>query len=84
MGKVSHNHYHKHLTEHDRWCPMLYISYVRFRFLVSGIIHQATKADHVNTSTNVSRQYKTDFINLSNLIQTSLLMAGSEGRDKKT
>lgn len=64
---------------------MLCISYVRFQFLVLGIIHQAAKADHANIPTNISRQYKTDVIKLSNSIQTySLLMAGREGREKRT
>lgn len=64
---------------------MLSISYIRFRFLVLGITHQAAKVDHVNIPTNISGQYKTDVINLSNSIQTySLPMAGSEGREKRT
>lgn len=64
---------------------MLYIPYVRFSFLILGIIHQATaKADHVNIPTNISHQYKTDVINFSNSIETySLLMAGSEEKDRR-
>lgn len=59
---------------------MLYISYTRFRFLVSGITHQAAKADHINIPTNISGKYKTYVINLSNSIQTYLLTTGSKGR----
>lgn len=52
----------------------------KVRFLVSGITHQAAKADHINIPTNISGQYKTYIINLSNSIQTYLLTTGSKGR----